>query len=60
MIKHKVFKRCGENPNPFIRGIGPHLMARGKSHGFSRVAVGTLGMLSSYGGDGPSKLVLVQ
>ena len=35
-------------------------MARGKSHGFSRVAVGTLGMLSSYGGDGPSKLVLVQ
>ena len=23
------------------RGIGPHLAARGKSHGFSRVAAGT-------------------
>ena len=23
------------------RGIGPHLVARGKSHGFSRVAAGT-------------------
>ena len=23
------------------RGIGPHLMARGKSHGFSRVAAGS-------------------
>ena len=42
------------------RGIGPHLMARGKSNGFSRVVVGTWGMFSSYGGDGPSKLVLVQ
>ena len=24
-----------------IRGIGPHLMARGKSHGFSQVSAGT-------------------
>ena len=23
------------------RGIGPHLVARGESHGFSRVAAGT-------------------
>ena len=42
------------------RGIGPHLSARGKSHGFSRVAVGTWGIFSSYGGDGHSKLVFVQ
>ena len=27
------------------RGIGPHLLARGKSHGFSRVAAG-LGVYS--------------
>ena len=40
--------------------IGPHLVARKKSHGFSRVAVGTSGVFSSYGGDGPSKLVLLQ
>ena len=32
------------------RGIGPHLMARGKSHGFSRVAPGTWGIFSSYDG----------
>ena len=42
------------------RGIGPHLLVRGKSPGFSRVATGTWGMFSSYSGDGPSKLVLVQ
>ena len=42
------------------RGITPHLAVRGKSHGFSRVAVGTWGIFSSYGGDGPSKLVFVQ
>ena len=33
------------------RGIGPHLVARGKSHGFSRVAAGTWGIFSSYDGD---------
>ena len=33
------------------RGIGPHLVARGKSHGFSRVAAGTWGTFSSYDGD---------
>ena len=42
------------------RGIGPHLIARGKSHGFSRVAAGTCCILSSYGGDGHLKLGFVQ
>ena len=37
------------------RGIGPHLLARGKSHGFSRVAAGTWGIFSSYDGDAHSK-----
>ena len=37
------------------RGIGPHLVARGKSHGFSRVAAGTWGTFSSYDGDAHSK-----
>ena len=38
------------------RGIGPHLVARGKSHEFSRVAAGTSCIFSSYGGDGHLKL----
>ena len=38
------------------REIGPHLVARGKSHGFSRVAAGTWGIFSSYSGDVHSKL----
>ena len=33
---------------------------RGKSHGFSRIAAGTWGIISSYGRDDPSKLVFVQ
>ena len=37
------------------RGIGPHLLARGKSHGFSLVAAGTWGIFSSYDGDAHSK-----
>ena len=37
------------------RGIGPHLVARGKSHGFSGVAAGTSGIYSSYDGDAHSK-----
>ena len=37
------------------RGIGPHLVARGKSHGFSRVAARTGGIFSSYDGDAHSK-----
>ena len=41
------------------RGIGPHLAERGNSHGFSRVAMGTWGIISSYSGDDPSKLVFV-
>ena len=43
-----------------IRGNRPHLLARGKSHGFSRVAAGTWGIFSSYGGDVHSKLQFVQ
>ena len=42
------------------RGIGPHLSLMGNSHGFSRVAVGTWGIFSCYGGDSYSKLVFVQ
>ena len=41
------------------RGIGPHLVARGKSHGFSRVAAGTWAIFSSYNGDAHSKLEFV-
>ena len=37
------------------RGIGPHLVARRKSHGFSRVAAGTWGIFSSYDRDARSK-----
>ena len=37
------------------RGIGRHLLASGKSHGFSRVAVGTCGIFSSYEGHAHSK-----
>ena len=42
-----------------FRGIGPHLVARGKSHGFSRVAAGTWGISSSYDGDAHFKPVFV-
>ena len=38
-----------------MRGIGPHLVARGKSHGFSRVDAGICGIFSSYDGDAHSK-----
>ena len=41
------------------REIGPHLTAREKSHGFSRVASGTWGIFSSYGGDDPSNVAFV-
>ena len=37
------------------RGIGPLLVGRGKSHGFSRFAAGTCGIFSSYDGDAHSK-----
>ena len=37
------------------RGIRPHLLARGKSHGFSRVAAGTSGIFLSYDGAAHSK-----
>ena len=42
------------------RGMGLHLVVRGKSHGFSRFALGTWGIFSSYDGDGPSILVFDQ
>ena len=41
------------------RGIGPHHVARGKSHGFSRVAAGTWVIFSSYDGDAHFKLEFV-
>ena len=37
------------------RGIGPHLVARAKSHGFSRVAAETWVIFSSYDGYARSK-----
>ena len=37
------------------RGIGPHLVGRGKSHGFSLVAADTWGIVSRYDGDAHSK-----
>ena len=33
------------------RGYGPHLVAMGKSHEFSRVAAGTWGIFSSCAGE---------
>ena len=36
-------------------GIGTHLLARGKSHGFSRVAAGTWVIFSSYDAEAQSK-----
>ena len=42
------------------RGIGPNLLAMGKSDGFCRVAAGTWCIISSYGGDVHSLLVFVQ
>ena len=38
-----------------MQEIRPHLVAREKSHGFSRVAPGTWGIFSSYDGDAHSK-----
>ena len=40
--------------------IGPHIEARGKSHGFIHVAEGTWDIFSSYCRDDPSNLVFVQ
>ena len=42
------------------RGIGPHIMVRGMSLGFSQVAAGTWVIFSSYNGKSSSKLVFVQ
>ena len=41
------------------RGIGLHRVARGKSHGFPRVAAGTWAIFSSYDEDAHSKQELV-
>ena len=40
--------------------IGPNLLSMGKSHEFSCVAAGTLGIFSSYRGNGHLKLGFVQ
>ena len=37
------------------RGSGPHLVERGKSHGFLGVAEGTWAIFSNYDGDAHSK-----
>ena len=42
------------------RGIGPHLVGRGKSHGFSPLSLGTFGIFSHNGQEGPSKFMFVQ
>ena len=43
-----------------MRGIEPHLPARGMSHGISGVAAGTWGIFSTYTGDGQPKPHFVQ
>ena len=43
-----------------MQGNRASFHGRGKFHGFSRVAAGTWNILSSYGGDDPSKIVFVQ
>ena len=42
------------------RGIGPHLVTRGKSDGFSRVEAGNWDIFSGYSRDGASKLVFLE
>ena len=42
------------------REIGPHLLARGKSHGFSHLSSRTSGIFSCNGQEGPSKFMFVQ
>ena len=63
-IKHTEAPYEFDCENPLLwtqcRGIGPHFVARGKYHGLSRVAAGTWGIFSSYGGDVHSKLEFVQ
>ena len=41
------------------QGIRASFLSEGKSHGFSHIAVGTLGIISSYIADVESKLVFV-
>ena len=43
-----------------MQGNRASSLARGKSHGISRVAAETWGIFSSYGGDVHSKLEFVQ
>ena len=42
------------------RGLGRHLAARGKSHGFSRIVAGMWSTFSCYRRYDPSKLMFVQ
>ena len=41
-----------------FRGIRPHIAVRGKSHGFSRILVGTWSIFLSYSGDDPLKALV--
>ena len=50
-----VFDRVNAIALHACRGIRSHLVARGKSHGFSRFEAGTWGIYSSYDGDALSK-----
>ena len=43
-----------------MQAIWASFLGEGKSHGFSRIAAGSLGIFSSYIADGDSKLVFVQ
>ena len=43
-----------------MQGNRASSLGEGKSHVFSRVAAGTWGIISSYGGDGHLKLGFVQ
>ena len=51
--EHGIALHTMQGNRALSRGVG-------KSHGFARVAAGTSGIFSSYGGDGHSKLVFVQ
>ena len=64
LLSKKTFLTCFIGNKKLLcthcRGIGPHLSARGKSHGFSQDATRTWGMISSYGGDSHYILLFVQ
>ena len=62
-VCHGLFRGSRETVrfvSRYCSGKGPHLMWRGESPGFSRVATGNLCFLSNYGGDLRDPLVLPQ